>query len=101
MERLTWIKEHFLLFLLQPGCSEPGYDGEDCSSVCSENCQDDHCDIVNKKCLGCVAGYIGSQCIEGTHSICKLVYLRNLSMISQQQVLMIFIVCNVLIHYQK
>eukprot|EP00105_Crassostrea_gigas_P012979 XP_011429155.1 PREDICTED: cell death abnormality protein 1-like isoform X2 [Crassostrea gigas] len=46
------------------GCPEPGYNGEDCSSPCSENCQEGHCDIVNKTCWGCVAGYIGSQCIE-------------------------------------
>eukprot|EP00105_Crassostrea_gigas_P039177 XP_019923325.1 PREDICTED: multiple epidermal growth factor-like domains protein 10 isoform X3 [Crassostrea gigas] len=45
-------------------CPEPGYNGEDCSSPCSENCQEGHCDIVNKTCWGCVAGYIGSQCIE-------------------------------------
>lgn len=91
----------FFLLLMQQGCPEPGYDGEDCSSPCSDNCQEDLCDIVNKTCLGCVAGYIGSQCIEGTHSICHLVYLRNLVMISQQQVLMIFIVFNDLNHYQK
>lgn len=85
---------------MQKGCPEPGYDGENCSSPCSDNCQESHCDIVNKTCLGCVAGYIGSQCIEGTHSICQLVYI-NLSMISQQQVFMIFIVSYVLIHYKK
>lgn len=101
MDRLTWVKKHFFLLLLQQGCPEPGYDGEYCSSVCSDNCQEDHCDIVNKTCLGCVAGYIGSQCIEGTHSICHLVYHRNLVMISQQQVLMMCIVFNFLIQYQK
>lgn len=101
MDRLTWIKKHFFLLLMQQGCPEPGYEGEDCSSPCSENCQEDHCDIVNKTCLGCVAGYIGSQCIEGTHSICQLVYLRNLVMISQQQVLMMCIVFKFLIHYHN
>lgn len=46
------------------GCPEPGYDGWNCSLLCPENCQDDQCYAVNKTCLSCVAGYIGSKCIE-------------------------------------
>lgn len=47
---------------MQQGCPEPGYNGENCSSPCSKHCQGGHCDIVNKTCLGCVAGYFGSTC---------------------------------------
>ncbi|XP_065934259.1 uncharacterized protein [Magallana gigas] len=46
------------------GCPEPGYHGTNCSLLCRKNCQDDQCYAVNKTCLSCVAGYIGSQCIE-------------------------------------
>lgn len=55
---------------LQQGYPEPGYDGENCSLLCPENYQDDQCYAVNKTCLSCVAGYIGSKCIKGTRSIC-------------------------------
>lgn len=53
-------------FLLKQGCPELGYDGENCSSLCPEKCKDDQCYAGNKTFLSCVAGYIGSQCIEGT-----------------------------------
>uniref|UniRef100_A0A8W8P5Y6 Scavenger receptor class F member 2 n=1 Tax=Magallana gigas TaxID=29159 RepID=A0A8W8P5Y6_MAGGI len=50
--------------MLNHRCPEPGYDGWNCSLLCPENCQDDQCYAVNKTCLSCVAGYIGSKCIE-------------------------------------
>lgn len=56
----------FLCSFLQQGCPEPGYKGDNCSLLCLENCQDDQCYAVNKTFVGCVEGYIGSQCFEGT-----------------------------------
>lgn len=49
---------------MQEGCPEPGYYGEDCSLRCPHNCQDNHCDIVNGTCMGCVPGYKGPTCNE-------------------------------------
>lgn len=68
---MPWIRIPFYTFL-QQGCPEPGYDGWNCSLLCPENCQDDQCYAVNKTCLSCVAGYIGSKCIEGTHMLARV-----------------------------
>lgn len=48
------------------GCQTPGFFGENCSIPCPQNCQEDHCNIVDGTCLGCTPGYIGSECDEGT-----------------------------------
>ena len=47
------------------GCSPKKY-GESCSIQCPQNCQEGHCDIVTGACLGCVPGYTGQMCTEGT-----------------------------------
>lgn len=48
------------------GCPTLGYYGEDCSLPCPQNCQENHCKIVDGTCLGCVDGYKGPTCNEGT-----------------------------------
>nr|XP_022310844.1 cell death abnormality protein 1-like [Crassostrea virginica] len=45
------------------GCPSQKY-GENCSLLCSQNCQEGHCDIVTGACLGCSIGYTGQICTE-------------------------------------
>ncbi|XP_056014351.1 multiple epidermal growth factor-like domains protein 10 isoform X2 [Ostrea edulis] len=44
------------------GCQTPGRYGQECDLVCSYNCQEQQCHIVNGTCLGCTAGWIGNFC---------------------------------------
>nr|XP_022307962.1 multiple epidermal growth factor-like domains protein 10 [Crassostrea virginica] len=46
------------------GCLKTGYYGENCSKPCPQNCQENHCDIVDGTCLGCILGYRGQTCEE-------------------------------------
>uniref|UniRef100_A0A8W8NSV0 EGF-like domain-containing protein n=1 Tax=Magallana gigas TaxID=29159 RepID=A0A8W8NSV0_MAGGI len=44
------------------GCLKEGYYGENCSTLCPENCENGDCDIVDGTCISCVPGYRGSMC---------------------------------------
>ncbi|XP_062610993.1 multiple epidermal growth factor-like domains protein 10 isoform X2 [Saccostrea cucullata] len=44
------------------GCSDPRFYGENCNQPCSENCQEQRCNITTGECLGCVPGYQGPMC---------------------------------------
>ncbi|XP_065924911.1 receptor-type tyrosine-protein phosphatase alpha-like [Magallana gigas] len=46
------------------GCPVTGYYGKNCSLPCPQNCQENHCKIVDGTCLGCVDGYTGPTCNE-------------------------------------
>lgn len=53
-------------FFLWKGCSTFGVFGEKCDKPCPENCQERRCGIINGKCLGCLPGWMGDECKEGS-----------------------------------
>nr|XP_022306227.1 multiple epidermal growth factor-like domains protein 10 [Crassostrea virginica]XP_022306228.1 multiple epidermal growth factor-like domains protein 10 [Crassostrea virginica] len=44
---------------VQSECPIPGFYGENCSIPCPQNC---HCHITEGTCLGCLPGYVGTNC---------------------------------------
>lgn len=43
-----------------------GVYGDKCDKPCPQNCQERRCDIISGKCLGCLPGWIGDECNEGS-----------------------------------
>lgn len=51
--------------ICKKGCSSSDVYGENCDKVCTDNCQERRCDIINGTCSSCTPGWLGVHCDKG------------------------------------
>lgn len=55
-----------LIFFFEKAVQSLVFLDKNCDKPCPENCQERRCGIISGKCLGCLPGWIGEECKEGS-----------------------------------
>ena len=76
----TRIKRYKIYYYLPSECDGRTF-GQNCSQICGKCLNNEQCHHINGRCLnGCVSGYGGTNCTEGTDKTIK-VFLVFLSFV--------------------
>lgn len=51
-----------MFLIIDTGCSNPGFYGNNCETPCPKSCKDNTCHIQNGTCFSCKPGWTGEYC---------------------------------------